>query len=107
MSYLGLKQLNDLTAKAVIGDYVYTGSVNLGYSLLHENRELGIIIKPQIAAELKSLIATRSGQVQGSIEWSGSFILSGYTIANNCVGPDSVALLLRRRVQTSVRPQCF
>ena len=83
ISELGLKQMDNVTAKViVVGDYVYVGSINLSHSSLYENRELGIIIKdPQLAAELKSLIATWSGQVQGPTKGSGSFGLPGYVTA--------------------------
>jgi hypothetical protein len=47
-----------LTAKAiVVGNYVYIGSINLDYTSLHQNRELGIIIvNPTIAEEVRDVI---------------------------------------------------
>jgi hypothetical protein len=47
-----------LTAKAiVVGNYVYIGSINLDYTSLHQNRELGIIIEnPVIAEEVRGVI---------------------------------------------------
>ncbi|MEM1627155.1 MAG: phospholipase D-like domain-containing protein [Sulfolobaceae archaeon] len=53
----------NLTAKLiVIGDYVYVGSINLSYSSIFKNRELGVIIKdPNLANALKSLILSWYG----------------------------------------------
>ncbi|GAB6944177.1 phospholipase D-like domain-containing protein [Vulcanisaeta sp. JCM 14467] len=55
---LGAVMINDLTAKAiVVGNYVYVGSINLDYTSLHENRELGIIIEnPQVAHDVIAVI---------------------------------------------------
>lgn len=58
VSQLGAVEIHDMTAKIiVVGNYVYVGSVNLDYTSIHCNRELGIIIcNPAIAHSLESLI---------------------------------------------------
>jgi hypothetical protein len=58
VSELGAVMVPDLTAKAiVVGNYVYIGSINLDYTSLHQNRELGIIIEnPVIAEEVRGVI---------------------------------------------------
>ncbi len=63
VSELGAEMISGLTAKAiVVGDYIYVGSVNLDYTSLHENRELGIIIEnPVIANEVASVIESWAG----------------------------------------------
>ncbi len=63
-SEFGLKQVHDMVAKViVIGDYVYVGSVNLDYTSLTQNRELGIILKdPKLASQLQSLIESWGGE---------------------------------------------
>ncbi|MGC9153429.1 MAG: phospholipase D-like domain-containing protein [Vulcanisaeta sp.] len=61
---LGAKMINDLTAKViVVGNYVYVGSINLDYTSLHENRELGIIIEnPTIAQNIAEIIQQWNNQ---------------------------------------------
>jgi phosphatidylserine/phosphatidylglycerophosphate/cardiolipin synthase-like enzyme len=59
VSQLGAVEVLDMTAKIiVVGNYVYVGSVNLDYTSIHYNRELGIIIyNPAVAHSLESLIS--------------------------------------------------
>ncbi|BDC18858.1 phospholipase D-like domain-containing protein [Acidianus sp. HS-5] len=67
-SQLGAVEIPDMTAKViVVGNYVYIGSVNLDYTSIHCNRELGIVIcNPTIARELSSLISNwAGGKVEG------------------------------------------
>jgi len=55
---LGAVMVPGLTAKAiVVGNYVYIGSINLDYTSLHQNRELGIIVQnPVVADEVRNAI---------------------------------------------------
>ncbi|MEM0276882.1 phospholipase D-like domain-containing protein [Pyrobaculum sp.] len=48
----------DLVAKIiVVGDYVYVGSINLGYYSIQRNREVGLLIyNPNLAQRLRGLI---------------------------------------------------
>ncbi len=61
---LGAVMVSNLTAKAiVVGNYVYVGSVNLDYTSLHNNRELGIIIEnPQVAQEVTIVMQQWHGE---------------------------------------------
>ncbi|RFA94464.1 phospholipase D-like domain-containing protein [Pyrobaculum aerophilum] len=49
---------DDIVAKIiVVGDYVYVGSINLGYYSIQRNREVGLLIhNPELAARLRALI---------------------------------------------------
>lgn len=41
----------------VVGDYVYVGSINIGYYSIQRNREVGLLIyNPHLAARLKALV---------------------------------------------------
>ncbi|MGC9130377.1 MAG: phospholipase D-like domain-containing protein [Pyrobaculum sp.] len=48
----------DVVAKIiVVGDYVYVGSINIGYYSIQRNREVGLLIhNPQLAQRLKALV---------------------------------------------------
>lgn len=64
----------DLVAKiVVVGDYVYVGSINIGYYSIQRNREVGLLIhNPQLAQRLKSLIIQWYKEAGGKIETSQS-----------------------------------
>jgi phosphatidylserine/phosphatidylglycerophosphate/cardiolipin synthase-like enzyme len=59
----GVEQVQGLTAKViVVGSYVYVGSINLDYTSLHENREMGLILYcPSLAEAAKALIEQWAG----------------------------------------------
>jgi len=60
---LNIPTIQGLTAKiAVVGDYVYVGSINLSKSSVNSNRELGIIImNDTLAKQMKSIIMSWYG----------------------------------------------
>lgn len=83
---LGAVMVNNLTAKAmVVGNYVYVGSVNLDYTSLHSNRELGIIIEnPQVAQEVITVIQ----------QWYGESKLQNQQVIHQTNYSSAQALLL-------------
>ncbi|WP_243680371.1 phospholipase D-like domain-containing protein [Vulcanisaeta souniana] len=79
--------VNNLTAKAMVvgGNYVYVGSVNLDYTSLHSNRELGIIIEnPQVAQEVITVIQ----------QWYGESKLQNQQVIHQTNYSSAQALLL-------------
>ena len=93
-----------LTAKAiVVGNYVYVGSINLDYTSLHQNRELGIIIQnPVVADEVRNTIlqwyheysSTQKGQISGITQSLVTMLLLIVTL-----------LLLLYIVRSTIRPR--
>ena len=101
---LGAVMIPGLTAKAiVIGNYVYVGSINLDYTSLHQNRELGIIIQnPVVADEVRNTIlqwyheysSTQKGQIGGITQSLVTMLLLIVTL-----------LLLLYIVRSTIRPR--
>ena len=101
---LGAVMVPGLTAKAiVVGNYVYIGSINLDYTSLHQNRELGIIVhNPVVADEVRNAIlqwyheysSTQKGQVSGITQSPVTMLLLIITL-----------LLLLYIVRSTTRPR--
>ena len=60
----------DLVAKIIVaGNYVYVGSINIGYYSIQRNREVGLLIEnPGLAQRLKTLVMKWYQEAGGKVE---------------------------------------